>query len=322
MDLNLLIALDALLETGSVTAAAQRLHRSTPAMSHTLARIREMVGDPILVRAGRSLVPTPRALELMEPVNRLLAQANELLAHGRDANRLAAVKRTFVIRAPDGIPVVFGAALAAALEETMPAARLQFLPEGHSDVSALREGRIDLDIGSFRGRHPEIEVEVLSEQKLVGAVRAGHPLLQGRLTAKRYAAQRHVTVTLRQGETSPVDAALEEENLARFVALQVPSAYGALVVASRSQLVATVPERTARTMRAGFGLDLFELPLQVPTVSTVMAWHPRHGNDAAHAWLRDCLKRVLGDPNWVPPPLVAHETRQPAKPRAKPGRHR
>ena len=171
MDLNLLIALDALLETGSVTAAAQRLHRSTPAMSHTLARIRTMLGDPILVRAGRKLVPTPRALELMEPVNRLLAQANALLAQGA-ARSLAGVKRTFVVRAPDGIPVVFGAALALALEEAMPSARLLFLPEGHSDVSALREGRIDLDIGSFRGRHPEIEIDAISAQTLVGAVRS------------------------------------------------------------------------------------------------------------------------------------------------------
>jgi DNA-binding transcriptional LysR family regulator len=142
-------------------------------------------------------------------------------------------------------------------------------------------------------------------------------LLQGKLTARRYAAQRHVTVTLRQGETSAVDAALEDEDLARFIALHVPSAYGALVVAARSHLVATVPERTARAMRAGFGLEVFELPLQVPRVPTVMAWHPRHGKDAAHAWLRGCFKRVLGDPDWTPPPLVAHDARVPVRANAR-----
>lgn len=294
-DLGLLAALDALLATGSVTRAAERMHLSTPAMSHTLARIRDMVGDPLFVRAGRRLVPTPRALALAEPVSRLLAQAQELLAPGA-ARGLAEVSRRFVVRAPDGIPVVFGAALESALREAMPRASLHFLPEGHADSDGLREGRIDVDVGGFRQQPREVEVMVLYEQKFVGAVKAGHALLQRKLSLKRFTAERHVAVTLRAGEVSRIDAALAEAGAERFVALSVPSSHGALLVASRSDLVACVPERTARAMHAGLGLELFDLPLPALLLPMALAWHPRHNADAAHAWLRGCLERVLGGP--------------------------
>lgn len=304
IDLGLLAALDALLSTGSVTQAAQRMHLSTPAMSHTLGRIREMVGDPLLVRAGRQLVPTPRALELAGPVNRLLAEAQALLQPSAAAG-LAGVQRRFVVRAPEGIPVVHGATLALALQETMPLASLHFVPDGHADADALREGRIDLDIGSLRERPTEAQTLVLSSQRLIGAVCAGHPLSKGRPSAKRYTAERHVAITPRQGEISAVDAALGEAGLARFVALSVPSAHAALIVAARSALVASVPERSAHAMQAGLGLALFELPLPVRVRPMLLAWHPRHNADPAHTWLRNCVQRVLSNPQWVAPPLAA-----------------
>jgi len=176
-DLNLLVALDALLATGSVTAAAERVHLSTPAMSHALARIREVFGDAILVRAGRQLVPTPRALALAEPVRQLLAQARALQSPGEGPGGLAQVRRHFVVRAPEGMAVVYGAALSQAIAQQMPLASLQFLAESHSDPAALREGRVDLDVGVFRSRDPEVEWQALSQQRMVGAARAGHPLL-------------------------------------------------------------------------------------------------------------------------------------------------
>lgn len=307
-DLNLLTALDALLATGSVTAAAKRMHLSTPAMSHTLARIREAFEDPILVRAGRKLVPTPRALALVEPVRRLLAQAQALRAPA-DAQSLAKVRRRFVVRAPEGIAVVFGASLSRALEADLPLTTLQFLPETHNDPGALREGRIDLDVGSFRSADPETEALVLSQQALVGAVRAGHALLKtsGKtpMTAQRFAAERHVGVTPRPGEVSPVDTALAVLGLQRQVALLVPSTFSAVIAASRTDLVACVPERTARAMATSLGLVVFELPVAVQTEPMRMAWHPRHNADPAHLWLRECLQRVLNDPHWIVPSVAS-----------------
>ncbi|MDM0070498.1 LysR family transcriptional regulator [Variovorax sp. J31P207] len=310
-DLNLLTALDALLATGSVTQAAARMHLSTPAMSHTLARIREAFGDPILVRAGRKLVPTPRALALVEPVRALLAQAQALRAPV-DAQGLASVRRRFVVRAPEGIAVVFGASLSRALEIDMPLATLQFLPETLVDPGALREGRLDLDVGSFRNTDPETESQVLSQQTLVGAVRTGHPLLRmprkRPMTAQRFADARHVGVTPRSGELSPVDVALDALGLARQVALLVPSSFSALIAASRTDLVASVPERTARGMASSLGLQVFELPVTVPLEAMRMAWHPRQSADPAHRWLRERMQRVLDEPRWIIPSVASLAT--------------
>jgi len=303
IDLGLLASLDALLTTGSVTQAAQRMHLSTPAMSHALGRIRAMVGDPLLVRAGRHLVPTPRALELAGPVNRLLSEAQALL-QPTTADNLAGVRRRFVVRAPEGVPVVFGAGLALAMQESMPLASLQFVSDGQADIDAFRDGRVDLDIGRLHEWPAEAQTVVLSSQRLVGAVRAGHPLSTARPSVKRFAAERHVAITPRKGEVLAVDAALEDAGYTRFVALSVPSAQAALIVASRSALVACVPERAARAMQAGLALALFDLPLPVPEQPMLMAWHPRHNADPAHAWLRQCVQRVAGDPDWLLPPLA------------------
>jgi DNA-binding transcriptional LysR family regulator len=292
-DLNLLRALDALLATGSVTAAAERLHLSVPATSHTLARAREALGDPLFVRAGRRLTPTPRALAMKPVVARLLADADALLA-APDEGDFATIERSFVVRAPDGMVVAYAAALAQSLRETLPRATLQFVPEAQGDRSALRDGRIDLDIGSFSGRDPEVEVLELSQHAPLGAVRAGHPLTQGRRTAQRYAAATHVAVMQRGGEASAVDDALTQRGLARTIALTVPSSYAALVVAARSDFVATASERIARAMAPALGLIVFELPFELPPERQRMAWHPRHGADPAHRQLRTLVQSVLG----------------------------
>ena len=301
-DLNLLRALHVLLEAGSVTAAAERLHLSVPATSHTLARLREAMGDPLLVRAGRALVPTPRALALKEPVARLVAEADALVAAAPARASLAGVARNFVIRAPEGYAVVFGAALAAAIESVMPRSSLHLVPEAHGDASALREGRIDLDLGSFRGRDPEVLTLELSRQRLVVVM---HPdaAPQGRLTVKRYAALRHVAVAPRSREASPVDDALEGLGQRRHVLLMLPSAHAALLAAARSTLAATVPERVARAMAESLGLEVFDLPFEVTVEPMLMAWHPRQDRDPAHRWLRDTVQRVVTDPQWAQPPL-------------------
>ncbi|MFT3717724.1 LysR family transcriptional regulator [Pseudorhodoferax sp.] len=291
-DLNLLAALDALLATGSVTAAAERVHLSTPAMSHALARIREVFGDPILVRAGRAMVPTARARALAEPVRRLLEEARALRA-GADAQQWHTRERCFVLRAPDGYAVVFASALLRALQARMPRARLQLLPATYHDAAALREARIDVDVGTGLAADGETEAQVLSQQSLLGAARSGHPLLAGRLTLRRWAAARHVDVLLRPGERSAVGLALAERGLQRTVELAVPNAYAALLAAAQSDLVACVNERMVRGMAQPLGLQPFEVPLALAPQPVCMRWHRRHAADPAHAWLRACLAQVL-----------------------------
>ena len=299
MDLNLLAALDALLSTGSVSTAAERMHLSAPAMSHTLARIREALGDPILVRAGRKLVPTPRAVALRDPVRRLIADAR-LLMQPDGGVPLARVAREFTVRAPEGMGIVYGATLLAALRRDMPLARLRFVPESDSDAMALREGRIDLDVGTLPDRGPEIQTALLYEQRIVGVVGAGHELLKSRITPKRLAAQQHVAVTRRAKSVEPIDNLLAGQGCARQIALTVPSAYGALMAAARSSLVACVPEPLARTVAASLGLEIFKLPMAVPAEQVLQAWHPRDDVDPAHRCLRDAVLAVSKDVRFGP----------------------
>ena len=294
-DLNLLRVLDAVLSAGSVSAAAERLHLSVPATSHALARLREVMGDPLLVRAGRRLVPTPRALELREPVAQWMAQAQALVQRDTRSN-LATLQRAFVVRAPEGMTIAFGAALAQALRRDLPHCTLTFLPETQDDPAALREGRVDLDIGHFRPREPEVQRIELLPQRQVAVVRRGHALSARPLTARRYASALHVAVLRREGAASPVDDALAALGLARDIVLTVPQANVSAIIAARSDLVATLSERVAAAMSATLGLALLPLAFAPAPDTLLMAWHPRQSADPGHAWLRQRFLQLLADP--------------------------
>ena len=291
-DLNLLRVLDAVLSAGSVSAAAERLHLSVPATSHALARLRDVVGDPLLVRAGRKLVPTPRALELREPVAQWMAQAQSLVQRDARSN-LATLQRAFVVRAPEGMTIAFGAALAQALRRDLPHCTLTFLPETQDDPAALREGRVDLDIGHFRPREPEVQRIELQPQRQVAVVRRGHALSARPLTARRYASALHVAVLRREGAASPVDDALAALGLARDIVLTVPQANVSAIIAARSDLVATLSERVAAAMAATLGLALLPLAFAPAPDALLMAWHPRQSADPAHTWLRQRFLQLL-----------------------------
>ena len=288
-DLNLIPALDALLAEGSVTGAARRLGLSASAMSRTLARLREATGDPLLVRAGRGLVPTPRALELRGRVHDLALEAKAVLSPRADALDLAALRRTFTLCASEGFVAVFAAPLVSAVTQAAPHVRLRFAPKPVKDAAPLREGEIDLEIGVLGAAAPEIRTQLLFRDRFIGAVRAGHPLLAGTVTAVRYAACRHVVVSRRGDATGPVDEALAELGLMRTIVAVVPGFPDALGVARRSDLVALVTRSCfSQTKDAALaeGLVAFDLPVVTPEIAVTLQWHPRLEADPAHRWLR------------------------------------
>lgn len=291
LDLNLLFALDALLAEGSVSGAARAMHLSTPAMSHALARIRDVVGDPLLVRAGRALVPTPRAMEMREPVRRLVTEARALLLPGEGAP-LAGLKRVFTIRASHGIAMMHGTTMLRVLHETMPLASLRFVPDSDDSV-ALREARIDIDIGTLHEKAPDVVYQPLYEHRYVGVVRSGHPILRKRRTARLFAEQQHVALTQRGRTQESVDAALAAAGYRREVVLTVPGVYNAVMAAAHSDLVATVPVRSAQSVAQTLDLKSFALPFDVPVDQVVQAWHARLDSDPAHRVLRQCVQRAL-----------------------------
>jgi DNA-binding transcriptional LysR family regulator len=289
-DLNLLLTLDALLAEGSVAGAARRLRLSPSAMSRSLARLREATGDPLLVRAGRGLVPSPRALELRERIGPLVQEAQAALRPAA-ALDLQKLEREFTLRTREGFVENFGAALLARVAAEAPGVRLRFLPKPDRDSAPLREGRVDLEtgvIGSATG--PELRTQALFRERFISVVRVGHALGRGKPTAARYAAGRHVAVARGGTTQGPVDAALAALGLRRDVAVTVASFAEAVALARASDLIATVPERHTAHLREG--LASLALPLALQPFSVSLLWHPRMDGDAAHRWLRGCVREA------------------------------
>jgi len=289
-DLNLLLTLDVLLAEGNVARAARRLHLSPSAMSRALARLRDTTGDPLLVRAGRGLVATPRALELREQVSRLVQEAQAVL---RPAELLdpARLVRRFTLRTSDGFVENFGPALIALAGREAPGVQLRFVHKPDKDSTALRDGSVDLEtgvVGATSG--PEIRTRALFRDRFIGAVRAGHPLARGKITPARYAAGQHVLVSRRGRDQGPIDEALQPLGLARQVATIVAGFPAALTLARGSDLIASVPERHTGNLRAG--MHSFALPVDTPEITVSMLWHPRMDADLAHRWLRNCVRQV------------------------------
>jgi DNA-binding transcriptional LysR family regulator len=292
-DLNLLVTLDAVLAEGSVAGAARRLRLSPSAMSRALARLRETTGDPLLVRAGRGLVPTPRALELRDRVGQLVEDARAVLRPAKKPE-LKKLDRSFTLRTSQGFVENFGAALMARIARDAPRVRLRFVAKAEKDNAPLREGTVDLETGVVgEATGPELRVQALFRDRFVGVVRTGHPLSRGRMTVARYAAAAHVAVSRRALVHGPVDEALEPLGLQRQIATVVGGFATALALARASELVATVPERHTGSLRAG--MHSFPLPVETPGLTVAMLWHPRLHADPAHQWLRRCLREVCGD---------------------------
>ena len=291
-DFNLLVTLDVLLAEGSVARAARRLRLSPSAMSRALARLRQTTGDPLLVRAGRGLVPTPRALELRERVGPLVQDAEAVLRPAKDID-LGHLVRIFTLRTSEGFVENFGAGLIARIAGEAPGVRLRFVQKADKDSAPLRDGAIDLETGVVgKTAGPELRVQALFRDRFVGAVRSGHPLANGRMTPSRYAAGRHICVSRRGVEHGPIDEALKRLKLERRIATIVGGFSTALALARNSDLIATVPERHTGVLRAG--MHSFPLPFLMPEVTISMLWHPRMEADPAHRWLRGLVRTVCG----------------------------
>ncbi len=283
-DLNLLVTLDVLLMEGSVARAAQRLRLSPSAMSRALARLRDTTGDPLLVRAGRGLVPTPRAIELRERVNRLVQEAASVLSPAEHLD-LSQLVRVFTLRTSEGFVENFGPELIARVSEQAPGVRLSFVQKPTKESASLRDGTVDLETGVVEDTTgPELRTQALFRDRFIGVVRMGHPLSQGEITPARYVQGKHISVSRRRLEKSLIDEALEPLGLVRERVTSVGGFSAALAIARASDLIATVPERHTGNLR--IGMHSFLLPFPAPEVTVSLLWHPRMDADPAHRWLR------------------------------------
>ena len=298
VDLNLLVALDALLTERSVTRAAARVGLGQSAMSHNLARLRALVGDELRTRGPEGMRPTPRALALADPVRITLAQITALVSRDETFDARTA-DRLFRIGLPDSIEVLLGPALLAHLCEAAPGIRLRL----YSTDQLFDELDADhLDLGVGLGPLPEGQVH--HKRRLLGtdsylcmfnAERIG---VSPPISLDDYVRLPHVLTSLRKDEHGVVDEALAKLGLSRTVALTTSRFMVVPFLVAGAPVVATMPARSARFLAASLGLSLSPAPVKLPEPSASLVWHASYDHDPAHMWLRRTIMRLAAEMGW------------------------
>ncbi|MGG4664486.1 LysR family transcriptional regulator [Providencia vermicola] len=292
IDFNLIYFLHVLLDEGSVTGAAKKLHISSPAMSRALNKMREQFSDPIMVRAGKHLVPTQRALELKSQLPEILEQMASLFApeHVVSPGHL---ERTFTIRANDIFIGLLSHGLLKKIKEESPNIKLMFIGELEDYDDLLRENKIDLLIGARKNWHPEIKVQGLFYSNFQAVVRKGHPIL-GNVSVKSLIQYPHIAVSSKGQMQSQLDEVLASLGYTRTIEVTLPSFHSALMMVMTSDCILPIPEYVLKGIdKIGLPFEKFELPFELAPIQIVQAWHPRQDNDPAHRWLRNMVKKFF-----------------------------
>lgn len=295
VDLNLALVLHALLTEKSVSRAGKRLGLSQSATSHALARLRNVLGDPLVIRTRHGVSPTSRAETIAEPLGAAIALLERALLPPATFEPSTAVRR-FRIGATDYAELLLLPKLIATLDREAPRVDVWMRPFGEGSIADLRRGELDLVVGVVSpGDVPSsVRTRRLLDDRLVCVVRRGHPLARGRLTLARFAAAKHALVAPRAKPGGPVDDALAARGLERRVAVAIPHFLVAPHVVAETDVVLTLAERIARHFARLLPLRVLEPPLDLPPVQLSMLWHERHDVDPGHAWIRETLARLTG----------------------------
>jgi DNA-binding transcriptional LysR family regulator len=293
LDLNLLVVLDALLATRSTTLAAQRLSLSQPATSHALSRLREVFGDPLLVRAGRTLTPTPFAESLAPRVATALQAVRDTFEASSRFDAKTS-QRTFTLAAGDYAVSVLVPQLTRTLARAAPSVDLFVKPAHEEEQSALESGDVELLLTPLDSVAPgPVISEELFRDRFVCVLRRGHPLARRGLTLDAFCELGHVLIAPRGlSRRGAVDDTLDKLKRKRRVAVAVPHFLVAPLVVTHSDYVLTLAERVARTLRPELGLTIVEPPIEIPDFEIAMHWHVRHDADPGHLFLREQLRKA------------------------------
>lgn len=294
IDLNLLVALDALLAERNVTRAAKRLNLSQPALSAQLQRLRDLLGDPLLIPAQRGMTPTKRALELQAPLHEALEGVRAVLTAGAGFDP-ATAGLTIAIAASDYVQYALLMPLAFRLRREAPGVRLAWRALDATQLAAQAErGEVDLAFITPESAPEQLRGRKLLDERYVVIVRRDHPQVSRKIGLDQLCALDHVVVSPRGGGFSgATDAVLAAHGRERRVVLSVPSFLMVPELVARSDMAALVPERIARDRVDR--LQLLEPPVAVPGYSIAMVWHPRTTRHPALAWLRDRVRSFASD---------------------------
>lgn len=298
IDLNLLVAFEALFEERSVTAAAQRLHLGQPAMSAALGRLRTLFADELLIRIGKEMRPTSKALEIAPG----LLSALQQIRHTLEANQTfdpSTSQRSFAIGSSDYTSYVVLPKLLELCSQTAPGVDFRVVGfEKDSVGELLEQGAIDVAIGVFTTPPPYTYSADLFQEHFVGIARQGHPALaDGTLSLEAFTSLPHVLVTIRRDTTGAIDQSLAKYQLKRHIAVTIPYMLVLPVLIANSNRIAAIPSRIAAQLAISHHLQRFELPIATPAWTVSMLWSKLADQDAANQWLRQTLSQEYASPS-------------------------
>ncbi len=288
LDLNLLRYLLALVREASVSRAALRMGVTQPAMSAALKRLRERFDDPILVRTGQTMTPTPRAAEMAGRIEPILDSVREMTLP-RQRFDPARARRTFTLMGSDYIQLFLLPHLCAHMEKLAPNVTLVQRPANPTKVEAwLQSGQVDLGIGYLAAPPENLRTRLLFSDDQVCIVRKGHPVLNTPFTAETYAALTHVTVSPGGAGFygARIDSLLLSMGIRRHVGMTLPSFLAVPYIVASTQFIATVPARIASYFSQLLPLQVVKPPIQFPGFDISLFWHERAHTDQANGWLR------------------------------------
>jgi DNA-binding transcriptional LysR family regulator len=294
LDLNLLLVFEAVLAERSITRAGAHLGLSQPAVSNALARLRSALGDPLIVRAGTGMEPTPRGLELAPAIRHALTTIRSALAPP-DAFDPAQASQVFRIATADDMELTLLPNLLERMKRSAPGIDLEISRQLGGAESALRTGGLDLFIGAWFDVPSAFRSHLLRTEGFMCIARKGHPAIASELSLPIYMQLGHIVVSPTERPGSVIDAVLQDQDLGRRVVLKTSHFLIAPLVVARTDLIATLPRAVARACAEFLELALYPPPIDAPGFPVRMVWHPRVHDHAPHRWLREQVMQAATD---------------------------
>ncbi|MCC5811453.1 MAG: LysR family transcriptional regulator [Ectothiorhodospiraceae bacterium] len=301
IDLNLLVVLEAIYTEGGLTRAGERLNVTQPAVSHSLGRLRELLGDPLFVREGHAMVPTPLTRSLIQPLRRALRGMEITLSEARRFDPATAEKR-FTIGCRDALELRVLPRLMRNLRREAPALEIATVHFQRRNMEAdLFNGQLDVVTDSVLPRSENIRHSRINSDHLAVLARHGHPAMQRGLDLDTYLQQGHILVTSRRTGPGLEDFELSRHGLYRRVSLRCQHYFAASRVVGETDLLLTMPARIAHLIQRGGGYQIAPFPLEMPAQDLFLCWHSNVDSDPANRWLREqvlaSFKDALPDPD-------------------------
>ena len=293
IDLNLLVVLDAIFSEGGITKAGEKLHLTQPAISHALGRLRDLFGDPLFVREGRRMVPTPLARSLVQPVRRALHSLEVALNESQQFDP-ATTQRHFNIAVRDVLEAMVLPPLMLQVAQGAPSVDISAIRTDRRTLeSELAAGSIDAALDVLLPVSDDVRHQRVSVDRLVVVARRQHPVARGKFDLAAYLRAHHVLVSSRRTGPGLEDVELNRQGLKRRIRLRCQHYFAACRVVSQTDLILTMPGHYARIANRQFGNQILALPVEMPPLDAYLYWHANVDNEPANRWLREQLAKAF-----------------------------